>query len=73
MSKRRAWEAKVEFAARRMADWDGKDYDRLPAQSRWFASKVRYRHLAAAAIGAGNLWEMMSDYREISGEPTENL
>jgi hypothetical protein len=73
MSARGAWEAKVDFAAKRMADWDGKDFNRLPEQSRWFASKVRYRHRAAAALGAGNLWDLMADYRENSGEPTENL
>jgi hypothetical protein len=63
---REAWDQKVDFAAKRLADWDGRDFERLPEHSRWFASKVKYRHRAALTLSAGNLWDMAEKYREIT-------
>jgi hypothetical protein len=64
MSSRADWEQKVDFAAKRLANWDGRDFDKLPEHSRWF-SKVQYRHRVGLVLGAGNLWDMMRDYREV--------
>lgn len=64
--KRAAWEAKVDFAARRLAECDGRDFDRLPESSRWFASKVNYRWRAGAVLGAGNLWDMARGYDDLT-------
>lgn len=63
-SSRDRWERKVDFAARRLADFYGKDWERLPQNSRWFASKVRYRQMATLVLGAGNLWEIIHDDKE---------
>lgn len=57
-SPRERWERKVEFVAKRLADDEGHRWERLPERSWWLASRVRYRHRATVALGAGNLWDM---------------
>lgn len=61
MSRRETWSNKVEFAAKRLAEFDGKIWDRLPETSRWLKSRSRYRHTAQLAIGSGNLWDLFHE------------
>lgn len=67
---RKAWAAKVDFAAKRLAELDGKDWDRLSQNSRWWRrGRVWYSHRAAMVIGSANLWDMFRTY-EANNAPT---
>ncbi len=59
-----AWRNKVDFAARRLAESDGKLWSDVPEKSRWRFRRSRsdYRKLASLAIGSGNLWDMFREH-----------